>query len=52
MTISAVPDRAALDEACALAGFDPACAEPVRIAENEIWRLPGEVIVRIARGGQ
>lgn len=52
MTISAVPDRAALDEACALAGFDPACAEPVRIAENEIWRLPGGVIIRIARAGQ
>ncbi|MGW4732620.1 phosphotransferase family protein [Streptomyces shenzhenensis] len=52
MTISAVPDRAALDEACALAGLYPADAEPVRIAENEIWRLPGEVIVRIARAGQ
>ncbi|MEU6612136.1 aminoglycoside phosphotransferase family protein [Streptomyces shenzhenensis] len=52
MTISAVPDRAALDEACALAGLDPADAEPVRIAENEIWRLPSEVIVRIVRAGQ
>ncbi|MFF4057704.1 aminoglycoside phosphotransferase family protein [Streptomyces sp. NPDC001708] len=52
MRISATPDRAALDEACFLAGFDPAGAEPVRIAENEIWRLPGEVIVRIARAGQ
>ncbi|MGO4756036.1 phosphotransferase, partial [Streptomyces sp. 2MCAF27] len=52
MTTSAVPARAALEEACALAGFDPTGAEPVRIAENEIWRLPGEVIVRIARAGQ
>ncbi|MFI9548703.1 aminoglycoside phosphotransferase family protein [Streptomyces sp. NPDC052016] len=52
MTISAVPARAVLEEACSLAGFDPAGAEPVRIAENEIWRLPGKVIVRIARAGQ
>ena len=52
MTISAVPARSVLEEACALAGFDPADAEPIRIAENEIWRLPGEVIVRIARAGQ
>ncbi|WP_416985462.1 aminoglycoside phosphotransferase family protein [Streptomyces sp. T028] len=52
MMISAVPARAVLEEACAQAGFDPAGAEPVRIAENEIWRLPGEVIVRIARAGQ
>ncbi|MEV6588151.1 aminoglycoside phosphotransferase family protein [Streptomyces acidicola] len=52
MTLSAVPARAILEEACALAGFDPVGAEPVRIAENEIWRIPGKVIVRIARTGQ
>ncbi|WP_411150137.1 aminoglycoside phosphotransferase family protein [Streptomyces sp. A30] len=52
MRISAVPARAVLEEACALAGFDPAGAEPVRLAENEIWRLAGNVIVRIARAGQ
>lgn len=52
MTISAVPARAVLEEACALAGFNPAGAEPIRIAENEIWRLPGKVVVRIARAGQ
>ncbi|MET9812320.1 aminoglycoside phosphotransferase family protein [Streptomyces sp. NPDC006355] len=52
MTISAVPARAVLEEACALAAFDPTGAEPVRIAENEIWRLPDGVIVRIARAGQ
>ncbi|MGI5142624.1 phosphotransferase family protein [Streptomyces sp. CA-106110] len=52
MTLSAVPARAALEEACARAGFTPAGAVPVRIAENEIWRLSGGVIVRIARPGQ
>lgn len=52
MTISAVAARAVLEEACALAGFDPAGAEPVRLAENEIWRLASNVIVRIARAGQ
>ncbi|MGP4089122.1 phosphotransferase family protein [Streptomyces sp. KR55] len=52
MTISAAPARSVLEEACALAGFNPSGAEPVRIAENEIWRLPGKVIVRIARTGQ
>ncbi|MGW9031568.1 phosphotransferase family protein [Streptomyces sp. NPDC055722] len=52
MTLSAVPARAVLEEACARAGFAPAYAEPVRIAENEIWRLPGGVIARIARPGQ
>jgi hypothetical protein len=52
MTISVVPARAVLEEACALAGFDPAGAEPVRLAENEIWRLASNVIVRIARAGQ
>jgi hypothetical protein len=52
MTISAGPARAVLEEACALAGLEPAGAEPVRIAENEIWRLPGNVVVRIARAGQ
>lgn len=53
MTISAVPSRSALQEACTVAGFDAADAEPVRIAENEIWRLPNQhAIVRIARPGQ
>ncbi|WP_330462183.1 phosphotransferase enzyme family protein [Streptomyces sp. NBC_00775] len=42
-----------LEDACAEAGFDAAGAEPLRIAENEIWRLPNQgVIVRIARPGQ
>lgn len=41
-----------LTQACAAAGLDPADAEPVRLAENAIWRLPNAVIVRIAREGQ
>ncbi len=52
MTILPGRARAVLEEACRLAGFDPTDAEPVRIAENAIWRLPGKVIVRIARPGQ
>jgi len=52
MTISPTASHAVLLEACAEAGFDAAQAEPVRIAENEIWRLRGHVIVRIARSGQ
>lgn len=52
MMISAGRSSAVLAEACAAAGFDATGAEPVRLAENEIWRLPGRVIVRIARPGQ
>jgi aminoglycoside phosphotransferase (APT) family kinase protein len=52
MTISAGPSSAVLAESCAAVGFNATGAEPVRIAENEIWRLPGRVIVRIARPGQ
>ncbi|MFH8729699.1 phosphotransferase family protein [Streptomyces termitum] len=36
-----------------MAGLDAGEAEPLRLAENQIWRLPGQrVIVRIAREGQ
>ncbi|MFI6341206.1 phosphotransferase family protein [Streptomyces sp. NPDC050535] len=52
MRISATPARAAMEEACNIAGFNSAGAVPVRVAENEIWRLPSRVIVRIARPGQ
>ncbi|QKZ20357.1 aminoglycoside phosphotransferase family protein [Streptomyces chartreusis] len=57
MTISASPSRAALLKACSAAGFDGTAAEPVRLAENEIWRIPRRgsgrgLIVRIARPGQ
>ncbi|WP_031062041.1 aminoglycoside phosphotransferase family protein [Streptomyces sp. NRRL F-5527] len=54
MTTSAsAPARRALEIACAAVGLDAGSAEPVRLAENQIWRLPSErVIVRIARAGQ
>ncbi|MEU0027411.1 aminoglycoside phosphotransferase family protein [Streptomyces sp. NPDC006335] len=45
-------DRLVLTTACAAAGLASDGAEPVRLAENQIWRLPGRVIVRIARPGQ
>ncbi|MCT9075337.1 aminoglycoside phosphotransferase family protein [Streptomyces fulvoviolaceus] len=33
-------------------GLSPNGAEPIRLAENDLWRLPGQVVVRIARRGQ
>ncbi|MGW6744994.1 phosphotransferase family protein [Streptomyces sp. NPDC055025] len=33
-------------------GMSAADAEPIRLAENDLWRLPGGVVVRIARTGQ
>lgn len=49
MTGTSEPDRAALAEVCAAAGLDPRGAEPVRLAENQIWRVAG-VIVRLSPG--
>ncbi|MFJ8098455.1 phosphotransferase family protein [Streptomyces griseofuscus] len=52
MTRAASSDRAVLEKACEAAGFDPAGAEPIRLAENAIWRLPGGAVARIAQPGQ
>lgn len=41
-----------LAAACARVGLDPAGAEPIRLGENAIFRLPARVVVRIARHGQ
>lgn len=50
---AAAPARHVLEQACSAVGLDSGGAEPVRLAENQIWRLPGRrVIVRIAREGQ
>ncbi|EDY43071.1 MULTISPECIES: aminoglycoside phosphotransferase family protein [unclassified Streptomyces] len=50
---AAAPARHALKQACSAVGLDSAGAEPLRLAENQIWRLPHQgVIVRIAREGQ
>lgn len=45
------PDNA-LREACQRVGFPTDGAEPIRLAENEIWRLPNRVIARVAPQGQ
>ncbi|WP_031045725.1 phosphotransferase family protein [Streptomyces sp. NRRL F-5650] len=47
MTNSA-PAFDALRAACAAVALDARGAEPIRIAENQIWRLPRGVIARIA----
>jgi aminoglycoside phosphotransferase (APT) family kinase protein len=41
-----------LAAACERVGLDQAGAEPIRLGENAIFRLPGRVVVRIARPGQ
>jgi aminoglycoside phosphotransferase (APT) family kinase protein len=38
--------------ACAEAGLDAADAEPIRLGENAIFRLPRGLVARIARTGQ
>ena len=43
---------AILEAACAQAGLPAAGAEPIRLGENAIFRLPGGVVARIARTGQ
>lgn len=54
MTTSAAdPATRALEEACAAVGLTVDGAEPIRLAENQIWRLTGQqVVVRIARPEQ
>ncbi|GCD41772.1 phosphotransferase family protein [Streptomyces paromomycinus] len=43
---------ALLEEITATAGLPSAGASPIRLAENDLWRLPGQIVVRIARAGQ
>lgn len=38
--------------ACQLVGLDSSSAEPIRLAENAMWRLPSGVVVRVAPQGQ
>ncbi|MEU3182092.1 phosphotransferase family protein [Streptomyces albidoflavus] len=50
---AAAPARHVLKQACSAVGLDSDGAEPLRLAENQIWRLPHQrLIVRIAREGQ
>ncbi|MFC8660643.1 aminoglycoside phosphotransferase family protein [Streptomyces sp. NPDC057199] len=41
-----------LEKIVQAAGLSSDRAEPIRLAENDLWRLPGKVVVRIARRGQ
>ncbi|MEU7205475.1 aminoglycoside phosphotransferase family protein [Streptomyces sp. NPDC045470] len=43
---------ALLEEVAAVVGLSSADATPIRLAENDLWRLPGKIVVRIARPGQ
>lgn len=44
--------RAVLQASCRALGIDAGRAEVVRLGENEIWRIPGLGIARVARPGQ
>lgn len=44
--------EALLKEACILVGLSTGEAELIRQGENALYRLPGHVVVRIAREGQ
>ncbi|GAA1596445.1 aminoglycoside phosphotransferase family protein [Kribbella hippodromi] len=46
------PSEVLLKQACAQVGLASSGAEPIRLGENAIYRLPGEVVVRIGRSGQ
>ncbi|MEV1088975.1 phosphotransferase family protein [Streptomyces microflavus] len=43
---------AVLEAVAAAAGLSLRGAEPIRLAENDLWKLPDGVVVRIARPGQ
>jgi Ser/Thr protein kinase RdoA (MazF antagonist) len=44
--------NATLEQACAIVGLKADNAEPIRLGENAIFRLPGGIVVRISRPGQ
>ncbi|MEU9564061.1 aminoglycoside phosphotransferase family protein [Streptomyces sp. NPDC048161] len=52
MTTRADESYALLQEIAAVAGLSATGAQPIRLAENDLWRLPAQVVVRIARAGQ
>lgn len=49
MSAIAVQSRRVLEDACRKVGIPTGGAEPIRIAGNAIWRLPGGVVARIGR---
>ncbi|MFI8932515.1 phosphotransferase family protein [Streptomyces sp. NPDC053474] len=52
MTARTEESNAALQQALSAAGLPQDGAEPIRLAENDLWKLPGGIVVRIARPGQ
>jgi Ser/Thr protein kinase RdoA (MazF antagonist) len=51
--VSSLTDlRVTLEQACAAVGLKAEGAEPIRLGENAIFRLPGGIVVRISRPGQ
>lgn len=44
--------RRILEAACTTADLDSKGATPIRLAENDLWRLPNAIVGRIARPGQ
>jgi thiamine kinase-like enzyme len=52
MVASIEQSRTVLEEAAAKAGLRAHGAEVIRLSENDLWRLPGGVVARIARPGQ
>jgi hypothetical protein len=44
--------HATLEQACAAVGLKAESAEPIRLGENAIVRLPGGIVVRVSRPGQ
>ncbi|EWC61655.1 hypothetical protein UO65_3013 [Actinokineospora spheciospongiae] len=45
-------DHRALIDACAQAGLNPDGAQPLRLGENALYRLPHGVVVRLSRPGR
>lgn len=52
MTTRTDRSRAVLRQVAVAAGLSVVGARPIRLAENDIWRLPDGVVVRISREGQ
>jgi hypothetical protein len=50
--VTVPPSEVLLKQACTQVGLSSSGAEPVRLGENAIYRLPGQVVVRIGRSGQ
>ncbi|MEU2868633.1 aminoglycoside phosphotransferase family protein [Streptomyces olivoreticuli] len=49
MSAVAVQSRRVLEDACRQVGLLAVGAQPIRIAGNAIWRLPGGIVARIGR---